>query len=82
MIGIGGFVGFVGVGLGGRLPRRRHPRAHAARSARFIIYVPIVGGVVLGVSVLMSQIGSAAGRQRLPGGPRTVAGARPTPRTA
>ena len=25
---------------------------------KFIIYVPIVGGVVLGVSVLMSQIGS------------------------
>ena len=38
---------------GGWLPRCRHPRALAGLR-KFIIYVPIVGGVVLAVSVLMS----------------------------
>ena len=57
LIGIGGFVGWIGVAWAVGLPRRRHPRA-LARVPAFIIYVPIVGGVVLGVSVLMSQVGS------------------------
>jgi hypothetical protein len=57
LIGIGGFVGWIGVawavGFLGVATRARMPMFR-----RFIIYVPIVGGVVLGVSVLMSQLGS------------------------
>src|SRR3954447_13537047 len=57
LIGIGGFVGWIGVAwavgfLGVAI------RARSATFRKFIIYVPIVGGVLLGVSVLMSQIGS------------------------
>jgi hypothetical protein len=57
LIGIGGFIGWIGVawavGFLGVATRARLPTFR-----RFIIYVPIVGGVVLGVSVLMSQLGS------------------------
>jgi hypothetical protein len=57
LIGLGGFVGWIGVawsvGFLGVATRARSPVFR-----KFIIYVPIVGGVVLGVSVLMSQIGS------------------------
>ena len=57
LIGISGFVGWLGVawavGFLGVATRARSPVFR-----KFIIYVPIVGGVVLAVSVLMSQIGS------------------------
>ena len=57
LIGLCGFVGWIGVawavGFLGVATRARSPLFR-----KFIIYVPIVGGVVLGVSVLMSQIGS------------------------
>ncbi|MDA0159318.1 hypothetical protein OM076_03490 [Solirubrobacter ginsenosidimutans] len=57
LIGLGGFIGWLGVawcvGFLGVATRSRLPVFR-----RFIIYVPIVGGVVLGISVLMSQLGS------------------------
>ena len=57
LIGLGGFIGWLGVawsvGFLGVATRARTPTFR-----KFMIYVPIVGGVVLGVSVLMSQIGS------------------------
>jgi hypothetical protein len=57
LIGLGGFVGWIGVawavGFLGVATRARQPQFR-----RFVIYVPIVGGVVLAVSVLMSQLGS------------------------
>ena len=57
LIGLGGFVGWLGVawavGFLGVATRARVPQMR-----RFIVYIPIVGGVVLGVSVLMSQLGS------------------------
>src|SRR3954447_9967874 len=57
LIGIGGFVGWVGVAWAvGFLGVATRARSSTFR--KFIVYVPIVGGVVLGVSVLMSQIGS------------------------
>ncbi|WP_028063176.1 hypothetical protein [Solirubrobacter soli] len=56
LIGLGGFIGWIGVawavGFLGVAVRAR------TRMSKFVLYVPIVGGVVLGVSVLMSQIGS------------------------
>jgi hypothetical protein len=57
LIGIGGFVGWIGVAWAvGFLGVATRARSTTFR--KFIIYIPIVGGVVLGVSVLMSQIGS------------------------
>jgi hypothetical protein len=57
LIALGGLVGFVGVawtvGFLAVATRSRLPRIR-----RFVIYVPIIGGVVLGLSVLMSQLGS------------------------
>jgi hypothetical protein len=57
LIAFGGFIGWIGVawsvGFLGVATRARTPRM-----SKFVVYVPIVGGVVLGVSVLMSQIGS------------------------
>jgi hypothetical protein len=57
LIGISGCIGWLGVawsvGFLGVATRARSPVFR-----KFIIYVPIVGGVVLAVSVLMSQIGS------------------------
>jgi hypothetical protein len=56
-VGIGGFVGWIGVAWAvGFLGVATRARSTTFR--KFIIYVPIVGGVVLAVSVLMSQIGS------------------------
>jgi hypothetical protein len=57
LIAVGGVVGWVGVawtaGFLGVATRARQPALR-----RYLIYVPIVGGVVLGVSVLLQQIGS------------------------
>ena len=57
LIGLGGFVGWIGVawsvGFLGVATRARSPVFR-----KFIVYVPIVGGVVLAISVLMSQLGS------------------------
>jgi hypothetical protein len=55
-LGIAGFVGWVGVawtvGFLGVATRARYPQFR-----RFIIYVPIVGGVLLGIGALLLQIG-------------------------
>jgi hypothetical protein len=55
-LGIAGFVGWIGVawavGFLGVATRARYPQFR-----RFIIYVPIVGGVLLGIGALMLQIG-------------------------
>jgi hypothetical protein len=71
LIALGGFVGFVGVawsvGFLGVAARARQPTLR-----RFVIYLPIVGGVVLGVSVLMSQIASIGVVDDFLSGPRTV----------
>jgi hypothetical protein len=57
LIGLGGFVGWIGVawsvGFLGVATRARSPVFR-----KFIVYIPIVGGVVLAISVLMSQLGS------------------------
>ena len=57
LIGIGGIIGFVGmawaVGFLGVAARARH-----APMRKVLLYVPIVGGVVVGLSVLMAQLGT------------------------
>ncbi len=57
IIGIGGFFGFVGmawaVGFLGVTTRAREKTLR-----RFVLYLPIIGGVVVGISVLLAQIGS------------------------
>lgn len=71
LIALGGFVGFVGVawsvGFLGVAARARQPTLR-----RFVIYLPIIGGVVLGLSVLMSQIASLSVVDEFLAGPRTV----------
>jgi hypothetical protein len=71
LIGLGGLVGWIGVawavGFLGVATRSRLPVFR-----RFVIYVPIVGGVVLGVSVLMSQLGSLQVVSEFLGSDRTV----------
>jgi hypothetical protein len=56
VLGIAGFIGWVGVawtvGFLGVATRARFPQFR-----RFIIYVPIVGGVLLGIGALLLQIG-------------------------
>ena len=79
MIGIGGILGFVGmawaVGFLGVAARGRE-----APMRKVILYVPIVGGVVVGISVLMAQIGTLTLTDDFLAGPRTVR-PRGTPRT-
>ena len=74
MIGIGGIIGFVGmawaVGFLGVAARGRE-----APMRKVILYVPIVGGVVVGISVLMAQIGTLGLTDDFLDGPRTVAAA-------
>jgi hypothetical protein len=74
MIGIGGVLGFVGmawaVGFLGVVARGRE-----APMRKVILYVPIVGGVVVGISVLMAQIGTLTLTDDFLAGPRTVAAA-------
>jgi hypothetical protein len=71
LIGLCGFVGWIGVawavGFLGVATRARSPLFR-----KFMIYVPIVGGVVLGVSVLMSQLGSLQVVSDFLGSDRTV----------
>jgi hypothetical protein len=56
-IGLGGFLGFLGmawaVGFIGVAIRARE-----GTFRRFVLYLPIVGGVVVGISVLLAQVGS------------------------
>ena len=69
---IGGFIGFVGIGWAvGFLAVATRSRMPHLR--RFMIYAPIVGGVVLGVSTLASQIGQMQVISDVLDGPRTVA---------
>jgi hypothetical protein len=74
MIGIGGIIGFVGmawgVGFLGVAARGRE-----APMRKVILYVPIVGGVIVGISVLMAQVGSLTLTNDFLDGPRTVAAA-------
>jgi hypothetical protein len=74
LIGIGGIIGYVGmawaVGFLGVAARGRE-----APMRKVILYVPIVGGVVVGVSVLMAQIGTLGLTGDFLDGPRTVAAA-------
>ncbi len=74
LIGIGGLIGFVGmawaVGFLGVAARGRE-----APMRKVILYVPIVGGVVVGISVLMAQIGTLTLTNDFLAGPRTVAAA-------
>jgi hypothetical protein len=71
LVAFGGFLGFVGVawsvGFLGVAARARQPTVR-----RFVPYLPIIGGVVLGVSVLMSQIASIQVVDDFLSGPRTV----------
>ena len=71
LVAIGGFVGWIGVawavGFLGVTARARQPTLR-----RFVPYLPIVGGVVLGVSVLMSQLASLQVVNDFLAGPRTV----------
>jgi hypothetical protein len=71
LIAFGGFLGFVGlawsVGFLGVAARARQPTLR-----RFVIYLPIIGGVVLGVSVLMSRVAGAQIVDEFLSGPRTV----------
>ena len=67
-------------GLGGGLPGRRHARPRARRSAAVLIYFPIVGGVVTGIGVLLSQIGHAHGRSTTSSPGRARSGGRAGPR--
>ena len=68
---IGGFIGFVGVGWAvGFLAVATRSRLPNLR--RIMIYAPIVGGVVLGVSTLASQIGQLQVVSDVLAGPRTV----------
>ena len=74
LIGIGGLIGFVGmawaVGFLGVAARGRE-----APMRKVILYVPIVGGVVVGISVLMAQIGTLTLTNDFLDGPRTVTAA-------
>jgi len=74
-IGIGALFGFVGlawsVGFLGVATRARMPNFRRA-----MIYVPIVGGVVTGVGMLLTQIGRIALADNFLAGDRTVVAAR------
>ena len=73
-IGVGGFIGFVGVAWAvGFLAVATRARDPALK--RFMVYVPIVGGVAVGLGVLMGQIATVLLIDRVLSGPRTVAAA-------
>ena len=71
LVALGGFIGWIGVawavGFLGVAARARRPTLR-----RFVPYLPIIGGVVLGVSVLMSQLASLQVVNDFLSGPRTV----------
>jgi hypothetical protein len=70
-IGIGALIGFVGMawaaGFLGVATRGR-----AVEFKRFLIYVPIIGGVVLGIGTLIIQVSVAVLASDFLDGPRTV----------
>jgi hypothetical protein len=70
-VGIGALVGFVGMAwAAGFLGVAT--RARAAEFKRFLIYVPIIGGVVLGLGTLIIQVSVAVLTNDFLDGPRTV----------
>jgi hypothetical protein len=75
LIGLGGLLGFLGVaysvGFLGVLTRARQ-----AGLRRFIVYLPIVGGVLYGISVLASQLGTLSVVSTFLDSDRTVQDAR------
>ena len=74
-IGIAGCIGYFAVAWAvGFLAVAARARQPALK--RFVIYLPLVGGVLLGVSVLLSQIGSVALASDFLTTKRTVAEAR------
>ena len=79
-IGIGAFIGFVGMAwAAGFLGVAT--RARSAEFRRFLIYVPIIGGVVLGLGTLIIQVSVAALTSDFLDGPRTVESATRTSTT-
>ncbi len=64
-VGLAWAVGFLGVAT----------RARQESFRRFFMYLPIVGGVVVGLSVLFAQLGTLAVVDDFLAGPRTVADA-------
>lgn len=70
-IGIGALIGFVGMAwAAGFLGVAT--RARQAEFRRFLIYVPIVGGVVLGLGTMIIQVSVAVLTSEFLDGPRTV----------
>jgi len=70
-IGIGGLIGFIGLAWAvGFLAVATRARMDNFR--RFLVYLPIVGGVLVGVSILLGQFGIAALVRDFLDGPRTV----------
>jgi MFS family permease len=79
-IGIGAFIGFVGMAwAAGFLGVAT--RARSAEFRRFLIYVPIIGGVILGLGTLIIQVSVAALTSDFLDGPRTVESATRTSTT-
>jgi hypothetical protein len=74
-IGLGGFIGYLGtawaVGFLGVVTRAREPLLR-----RWALYLPIIGGVLVGIGVLASQVGSLILVNEFLDGPRTVQAAR------
>jgi hypothetical protein len=74
-IGIGGLIGYLGiawsVGFLGVVTRAREPMLR-----RWALYLPIIGGVLVGIGILASQVGSLLLVNSFLDGPRTVQAAR------
>jgi hypothetical protein len=70
-VGVSGMIGFLGLawaaGFLGVVTRARTPSLR-----RWLIYFPIVGGAVVGLGWMLSQIGSVALTNEFLSGPRTV----------
>lgn len=64
-VGVAWTVGFLGVAA----------RARLANIRRYVLYLPIIGGVITGIGVLVAQIGTSALINDFLAGPRTVAAA-------
>lgn len=70
-VGIGAFFGFVGMAWAAGLLAVA-TRARAAEFKRFLIYLPIVGGVVLALGTLIIQVSVVVLANDFLDGPRTV----------
>lgn len=71
LIGFGGLVGYIGLAWSvGFLAVAA--RGREAPMRKWIVYIPIVGGVVVGVSTLMAQVGTLMLTNEFLDGPRTV----------